>query len=64
MCAHTAVHAYCTFRARKVPIYMCVTSVFVVPNNKCEALYGQQVTMATAMIIIGRISCKRNYIGM
>ena len=59
LCMHT-VH----FSAKKVPIYMRVTGVFVVPNNKCEAPYGQQVTMATAMIIIGRISCKRNYIGM
>ena len=52
------------FSAKKVPIYMRVTSAVVVPNNKCEAPYGQQVTVATAMIIIGRISCKRNYIGM
>ena len=59
LCMHT-VH----FSAKKVPIYMRVTSAFVVPNNKCEALYGQQVTMATAMIIIGCISCKRDSIGM
>ena len=43
---------------------MRVTGAFVVPNNKCEAPYSQQVTVATAMIIIGRISCKRSYIGM
>ena len=59
LCMHT-VHCC----AKKVPIYMRVTGAVVVPNNKCEAPYGQQVTMATAMIIIGRISCKRNYIGM